>query len=1442
MSKQAVFEIQINGVKESISAVESLNKQLDALEQRMDKLASKNINVSTSGGDGGARVSALDEEAKMLQQIEQLHQKVAASEKQEYQELLHAKEELKEYQTIAKSIAAQTNLSQNINDTSTMMGMKAQLRDLKMAMQTVDVNGDQFKQWAAEANELTQKLKEAEASYGTFSRNVGNYSNGVVNGLKQIVIKVGETERTFASAREASRTLSNELKSLSVSGKRGTKEWKELNAALIKFNNDVAGTSAGLNRVISALQGFTAVASVGRGLSSLFGIDNNEVNQSIQKLVALQGVLQGLQTIQQQLANNKGLGIVFNNAFGKIDQYNFALKRLIVSIAGTGTAARVAAVGVNLLSGAVKGLMSLGVMALITAAIEGISKLGKKIQEWAKGNADLVSSEKLLQNEIDATNEKLQKEIDLINKRYNAGQINAEQQRLETEKAYADAIEKSNEALQRQLELASKKGGNTSFANAALGNQSWVGDKGVTTFGGFSEGLKTMDDLVKRYELLTKAVEKNKGVTENANSVWGRVSLSASDARDELNHLEQLVAGDLVNSFRKFDITTEDGRKQFIRFVQNIQQNGNELQQSVLFRMGDILNQKNPELANALNGYLGLVQQFVNNFNGETEKLNIMGEVNNVIKSADPTIALKEQNAKWKKYLDEHGKELQISEVAAINKAMDTNNKKIREYGQKKTNAFRTANAKVEKNQEEALQRLNDLEIKLMDDGLMKQLRQLEEENRRVCAQIRKNGVNVGELIKRQEEYYAKERKKIIDEYVAETNQILSDAKIDKIDAQIEEIENKMRELSLSRPLNPTPADNDILSRMFEGLGEDEAELFVKTFNATLDRYSEKSVTALIGFMENLRDNPEYQNKASEFENLIDEKKTKEAVDMALKTFKEYYGERAKLIERYGADFIKIDEQEGAVAYQLTSELSESLKARLDNNRKYYAKDLKDYQEYIDEREKLQNESENTSYNSEFTKLKNERDKLENATDENQIKRRDAIDKQIEALSKQHANNMSKIEQDGDAQIRDEATKFYDTQLATYNDYLTSMSNLADKQPEVYKSGFINVKETRANYEEIKNTANQMIKDVDEDIEKLNDDLKNGLILPETYNAVLRQLTAVGTSANQAFVSAEQGMEGAKEKLKKQIQEIANEVSQTAQQMISYFGDLYNYNIQKEMDALEDMNQKLEDKLNEQKEIEERHKNEIESIEDELANSRGDRRQQLIDQLNAEMQARREAAAEQKRIEAEKEKNEHRLEVLDKKKRMAQWKRDIASALISGAMAAANGYATKPFLPTGLAMGALATILTAAQVAIIRHNKPYAKGGQLDGGVIKGKRHYAGGISVLGGRANVEGGEYITNRISTANNVALLDFVNSKKHKINLSELIDFYQSPKALKSSSKRVFADGGQLPTMPNIDLGDIMTDVAILRDNRPVVVSVVDINRKQDDVRRVRTLAGL
>ena len=149
---------------------------------------------------------------------------------------------------------------------------------------------------------------------------------------------------------------------------------------------------------------------------------------------------------------------------------------------------------------------------------------------------------------------------------------------------------------------------------------------------------------------------------------------------------------------------------------------------------------------------------------------------------------------------------------------------------------------------------------------------------------------------------------------------------------------------------------------------------------------------------------------------------------------------------------------------------------------------------------------------------------------------------------------------------------------------------------------------------------------------------------------------------------------------------------------------------------------------------------------------------------------------------------------------------------------------------------AAAGAATAAQIAIMSANKPYAKGGQLDGGVAVGNRHRDGGIKVLGGRAEIEGGEFITNRISTQMNAPLLEFINSKKKKIDASDLIEFYSSGSVKRNLSnvKTKFEDGGYIPQLPNsLDIKDQLQNVIINQDNRPIYVSVVDINNKQEQI---------
>ena len=134
------YQIQINGITESVKAVESLNKELNELEARIKALEGKSVGVKASGGGGGSSSSkaSLSEEEKLAKQIEQIDAKRVAYSKEIYQNYLAAKDVLKETVTDQKSIAASERLQAN-SYSNTIQGMKQELADIKSAMQTVDL-------------------------------------------------------------------------------------------------------------------------------------------------------------------------------------------------------------------------------------------------------------------------------------------------------------------------------------------------------------------------------------------------------------------------------------------------------------------------------------------------------------------------------------------------------------------------------------------------------------------------------------------------------------------------------------------------------------------------------------------------------------------------------------------------------------------------------------------------------------------------------------------------------------------------------------------------------------------------------------------------------------------------------------------------------------------------------------------------------------------------------------------------------------------------------------------------------------------------------------------------------------------------------------------------------------------------------------------------------
>ena len=179
-----------------------------------------------------------------------------------------------------------------------------------------------------------------------------------------------------------------------------------------------------------------------------------------------------------------------------------------------------------------------------------------------------------------------------------------------------------------------------------------------------------------------------------------------------------------------------------------------------------------------------------------------------------------------------------------------------------------------------------------------------------------------------------------------------------------------------------------------------------------------------------------------------------------------------------------------------------------------------------------------------------------------------------------------------------------------------------------------------------------------------------------------------------------------------------------------------------------------------------------------------------------------------------------------------------SQALINAAMAVSMAAVNSWPIPA-IPMMALASAAGAAQYAAVK-SQYIRKPSYGSGGVIQGKSHKEGGVPVLGG------GEYITNKVTTSKNVDLLDYINSKKKKINLDDLIEFYGGSSPVKKNIQTVrtkFADGGIIPTLRNdINLSDRLLTAFEDYSNRPQVVSVVEIVDKMQTVREVQAMAGL
>jgi DNA repair exonuclease SbcCD ATPase subunit len=255
-NRKKVYTIQINGLKESVNLVESLNSELKSLEKTIKNLSNSKIKiqsevnvdkaklekkvVSGNEGDTSNRQQMLDKERELALQ-RQITQEIKATAKaqasvtDEYRKSL---EETLKQQNAAKEVKQEmTDMLNGARDaagnyTNTIAGLRAELRNLVNEQKSVDLASEEYKKLDDRILQLTSNLKSLEQAHGDFRRNVGNYPTQEVEEFRK---KFEQLYGDMKNLVQQSNDLQRELNETAP----GTEQYNELERKLSDVNEQL---------------------------------------------------------------------------------------------------------------------------------------------------------------------------------------------------------------------------------------------------------------------------------------------------------------------------------------------------------------------------------------------------------------------------------------------------------------------------------------------------------------------------------------------------------------------------------------------------------------------------------------------------------------------------------------------------------------------------------------------------------------------------------------------------------------------------------------------------------------------------------------------------------------------------------------------------------------------------------------------------------------------------------------------------------------------------------------------------------------------------------------------------------------------------------------------------------------------------------------------------
>ena len=397
--------------------------------------------------------------------------------------------------------------------------------------------------------------------------------------------------------------------------------------------------------------------------------------------------------------------------------------------------------------------------------------------------------------------------------------------------------------------------------------------------------------------------------------------------------------------------------------------------------------------------------------------------------------------------------------------------------------------------------------------------------------------------------------------------------------------------------------------------------------------------------------------------------------------------------------------------------------------------------------------------------------------------------------------------------------------------------------------GFINYGAYRQSLQDALDATKEVANQIESEKEALQNALDNNEISFDDFQKAKKELDDFGEEVKDKTDDLKDGLSNSFNTWMSGVMESINSYSSVLSGMFDSISEMYTRQLDAEQEKLDKQQELLdaelemiEDNLQKQEEVTQEHNDKVNSIEDELKSARGDRRQALIDQLAAERKAQEQSIEKEKQLTEEKKKQAQKQEqlkkqqdALERKRRQQEKRASIVQATINTFAAVSNALAVQPWF-VGLALSGVALGLGMANVAQIA-SQQYGKGGKLDG-----PSHKNGGIPVGNTGITVEGNEYIIRKESTMPNLPLLEYINSSQRRLTKDDLIRFYDNGKTplINRTMTTKFAEGGELPQL-SVDVKSLMNNAQAQQDDRPLVVSVVDIVNQTENLRQVRVLAG-